>query len=513
MAEKTEPVKSRKKLIIIIVVIAAVAAAGLIGYIQINSLAQQTGVVIPETVVLSKTNLESKVTASGNFSSTDPVTVGSNIQGAEVDRVFVEEGSRVYEGDVLAILKTSEIERGIADAEAAIAEIRRTESQQRESAQRALDQANDQYNADNRQTQDTVNAAQNALNAANVNYSQAETAFLNGDPSVTQDDLDKLQAIINEAAGALSQAQTARENALRAANNRRVEAQASLDALSGADSARQQRSQLETLRENLANSSITSPITGIVTQVNTEAGMAAIGTMFIVENTETLQITASVAEFDVVKIETGMRAHVTSNATGDTVYDGEVDFIAPVASDLSGSFEIKVLVTSPIGLLKPGMTATVEIVTAYKDDVFAVPIDAVVTLPDGKKVVYAFEPGAGSMVIGGGPPSGGTAPEGSGGGPVFVGREIGGADAGAGGADRREIVVKTGMETDFFIEIISDELREGMLILSDPMGLNVPVMGGPGMMMMGAAPVSQTVQVDEGGGGAVMYGSGSAVGP
>jgi multidrug efflux pump subunit AcrA (membrane-fusion protein) len=528
MTENIAPAGSRKKHILAIIIIAAVAVAGFIIYMQLNQMTMLTGGEVPETIVLTKTDLENKVTASGNFLSTDPVTVGSNVQAAEVEYVFVEVGSRVFENDVLAKLKTSDIERSITDSEASIADVRRTEAQQRDAAQRAVNEANDQYSADDRQTQNAINNAQAAVNAAPAAIEDAQVAlaaanealadFITANPGVSPDDpnyvrrlnavtgaqtaLTQAETALTQAQTALSQAQTTRENTLRASNSRRVEAQAQLDSLNSSDSTRQQRSQLEQLKENLDNSYITSPSKGIVTQVNTEAGMAAIGTMFVIENTETLQITASIAEFDVIKIEPGMRAHVTSNATGDTVYEGIVDFVAPVASGLSGNFEIKVLVTSPIGQLKPGMTATVEIVADYKNDIFAVPIDAVVKKPDGTKAVYVYE--GGFMATGpedgaGGPVTTGPGGRQSGGGQIFIGQPVDGPQTIGSGTvpgsiNGREIVVKTGMETDFFVEIISDELKEGMLILSDPMGRNVRASGDSMFGMMG--PTGGAVRVD-----------------
>ena len=508
MTENTVVVKSRKKPILVIIIIAAVVVVGLIVFMQLSALAQSTSVVIPETFMLNRTNLESKVTASGNFTSSDPVTVGSNVQGAEVETVYVEAGSYVYAGDVIARLKTSDISRSISDAQAGITETARGDQQRFESAQRAFDDINTEYYANERQLTDAVNMAQAALDLANKAVAEAPTA----DPPLSEEQLIKLQEAAGKATAELAAAKSQKENTMRSLNSRWYDAQANLNAAKLADSSRQQRSQLDQLKENLSNASIVSPITGIVTQVNTEAGMAAMGTMFIIENTETLQIEASVAEYDVIKIEKGMKAHVTSNATGDTVYDAVVDFVAPVAKDTSGSFQVKVLVTSPIGELKPGMTATVEIVTSSKDNVFAVPIDAVVTKPDGTKVVYAFEPGGG-MMMGAGRPGGGPVSidseepvqgEGPGEGPMMIVAEEPGQVSG-GANNRREIVVTTGMETDFFIEILSTELTEGMLILSDPNGRNVPMTMGSDMMMMGGG---QTVYVEEvgpdgpGGGGA-----------
>jgi len=522
---------SRKKVVIAAVVIAAVVAAGLIGFFQLRNLATTGSVDAPDTIILRKTDLESKVTASGNFASLDPVSVGSTSLGGEVVEVFVDEGDKVYIGDALARLSTTAIERSIADTRNAISDMARGDRVQLETAQRLFNEADESYKATDRQTNDAVSGAQAALATAEKNLTNANAALkaarqalddaVNADPPVEPEvitDLTKAKeaaaaardaaiAARDMAEEAVSAAVVQRENSLRAANNAWHSAKANLDSLQGVDSTRQTRSQLESLNEELASASILSPITGIVTKVLTEAGQTAMGSMFMIEDAERLKISASVAEFDIIKIEEGMIAHVTSNATGSKIYDGIVDFVAPVASDLSGNFEVSVLLTSGVGQLKPGMTATVEIVIAAKRDIFAVPIDAVVTRPDGTTVVYAYEPGAPVLLSGGpvkldgadgGPvtvgPGGGDV---IGGGPVTVGpggQTVGGpegnqfsgvgvADAGAG--NQREIVVETGMETDFYIEIISDELREGMLIVADPMGRNVKFSGSGPMMVSG----------------------------
>ena len=514
--------KSRKKVVVAVVIIAVVVVAGLYGFFQLRNMAVPVSFAAPDTIVLKKTNLENKVTASGNFASRGPVTVGSNAQGAEVETVYVAVGSKVYEGDVLAQLKTTDIERSIEDTKAAISDTLKAEAQKLEAAQRAFNDADTAYYAELAQQDKSVEKAQASLTAA-------EQALADADPEADPKGYAIKQDAVSKAQDALDMAVTTRENTMRAANSRWYEAKAQVDALSGNDSTRQQRSQLESLKESLANASVTTPITGIVTQVNTEAGKAVMGTMFVVEDTEQLEITASVAEYDVIKIEKGMAAHIKSNATGDEAYDGAVDFVAPVALDKSGNFEVKILVTGSAGSLKPGMTATIEIVTSAKRDIFALPIDAVETRPDGTKVVYVYEPesvpeegaadggpdGAG-LSSGGepgggpdslrgsdaGPGSGGNSgrPDGAGGRrPMSFGLgggpRIGNAPA-SGVIDRtgwREIVVKTGMETDYYIEIISGELVEGMLIVADPMGRSVRSSGGP---MFGAMGGGETVRYE-----------------
>ncbi|MDR0875061.1 MAG: efflux RND transporter periplasmic adaptor subunit [Clostridiales Family XIII bacterium] len=488
MEKKPNFFKRHKKLMIVLIIIAAIVIVLAI-YIQkqlaaFNALLEAP----PEIVTLEHTDLESKVTASGNFESVDPVTVGSNVQGGEVETVYVSEGDRIEAGDVLAVLKTSDLKRDISDVKDSISEANKGDTQKLESAQRAFNDADAQYYADLDQNNKAIEAAQKKLDEANAAIPKKKK-----DP-----DYAKAKEAADMAQEAYDKAVQQRDNTIRSDNSRWYEAKAQLDALAGQNSAKQSRSQLESLEEDLSGASITSSISGIVTTVNTEAGKAASGDMFTVENTESLQITATIAEYDVIKVKQGMTAHVTSNALGSQLFDGIVDFVAPVALDTNGNFEVRVLLTSPAGELRPGMTATVEIITESKQDIFAVPIDAVVTRPDGKSVVYAYEP------AGGGAPGQQGPPAGNGDGPVSVVVDgasgiTTGTNAGA-NYTRREIEVQTGMETDYYIEISGEGLSEGLLLLADPEGKNVVTanpldqinaMMGPG----GGAVRTETISV------------------
>ena len=511
-----EAKKPRKKIIIAIIVIAAVVVVCLFFYFRLQAMAGQTGVEMPDVVVLTKMDLESKVTASGNFTSGNPVSVGSNVVGGEVEAVYIEVGDKVYAGDMLAKLKTSDIERNIADAKAAISETKRSENLSLEQAQRFLDQAyDDYYTVKSEQDRYVKRANQDLTNAKKTAKDTWDALGPAGQAAtgLTEDEyIDSLTILESRA---VTTAKSVRSQQLTQAERAIQNAQDRIDSLKIGDSTKQQRSQLEALEESLENASIISPITGIVTSVMTEAGKAVMGNMFIIENTESLEISATIAEYDVIKIEKGMKANIKSNATDDRVYTGEVTYVAPIAADTSGNFAVTVQVTSDIGQLKPGMTATIEIVTAAANDVFAVPIDAIVTKADGKKVVYVYETD-GAMVFSSaeeGFPEDGSAfvvefPVEDEGGPVMNGNVTGqgpkliagprplGGSAGTGGT-RREIVVETGLETDYYIVIISDELSEGMLIESDPMGRGVGggfnpfrTMGG-GMMVSGNADGSR----------------------
>ena len=539
MEKKQGFFKKRKKLAILIIVIVAVAAAFILFNQMQKSLLGSLTEAPPELYMLERTNLESKVTASGNFESMDPVTIGSNVLTGEVDAVYVSAGDHVYAGDVLAVLKTTDLLRDISDTKETISESAQSDNLRLSQAQRAVDDAYSTYGANYNQNEKDVQEARDRRDAYTQTVADIQ-AKIDAEKAKPETDwdlglLDALDKELGDANIALSGASDALEKAVQLKDTQyRNDYSRILDALDQVNSLkiqnnnRQTRSQLESLEEDLSNAKIVSSITGVVTAVNTEAGRAASGSMFVVENTDSLQIKASIAEYDVIRVEKGQTAHISSNALGDQMFEGVVDYVAPVASDTQGNFEVLVTLTSPVGQLRPGMTATVEIVTESKKDVFSVPIDAVVTKRDGTKVVYAYEPNAtimpirqgsgevteGDIIPGetmgqgmpGGDGSGGLVPGGPG---VAVGPNDGsmvvvssGDTGSAPNYSRREIVVTTGMETDYYIEIFSDELTDGLLILADPEGRNVSATGpgATGAMMAPAMGSTQTVTVVDSGG-------------
>lgn len=220
---------------------------------------------------------------------------------------------------------------------------------------------------------------------------------------------------------------------------------------------------------------VTAPISGTVTAMTAEVGdlaggstssMSAMGAaagtsatstaggaLFTIEDTENLEIVATVAEYDMVLLETGLPADITSDALVDGSWEGTLTSISPAATDENSNFTVVVELASPPGQLAIGMSAKVNLIVEQKQDVYAVPYDAITTNEAGESVVYAWEPA--------------------------------GSDSGPAESARREIVVETGMESDYLIEITSDELTDGMTLLADPEGRNEQESTGSGFPMMG----------------------------
>ena len=153
-------------------------------------------------------------------------------------------------------------------------------------------------------------------------------------------------------------------------------------------------SSLAKARDELKKTTLTSPIDGVVTQVNAELGeMTITGTM---NNPGTVIMTVSdlgeiLAEVDVdetrvVQVAPGKHARVVVDAVGELhPYQGRVVEIAGTAVKRQGSevqvFPVKIALETPDERLRPGMTAKARIETERADGAVSVPIQAVLVKP------------------------------------------------------------------------------------------------------------------------------------
>jgi HlyD family secretion protein len=151
------------------------------------------------------------------------------------------------------------------------------------------------------------------------------------------------------------------------------------------------RAQVERARINLRYATIVSPIDGIVLSRAVDVGQTVAAsfntpTLFtIAGDLRQMQVQASVDEADIGKVAAGQHATFTVDAYPDTVFSGEVRQIRlnPVVDQNVVSYDVVIGVPNPDLRLMPGMTATLSIVTAHKDDVLRVPAAALRFSPPG----------------------------------------------------------------------------------------------------------------------------------
>ncbi len=135
---------------------------------------------------------------------------------------------------------------------------------------------------------------------------------------------------------------------------------------------------------NLRYTRILSPVDGIVVSRNVNVGQTVAAsfqtpTLFtIAEDLTKMQVDTSVDEADIGKIEVGQEVEFTVDAYADTTFKGGVSQvrIAPVIIENVVTYDAVVKVDNTELKLKPGMTATVSIITSERKGVLLVPNSA-----------------------------------------------------------------------------------------------------------------------------------------
>ena len=244
------------------------------------------------------------------------------------------------------------------------------------------------------------------------------------------------QENVSDAEVALQEAEEQRELALHGYSNSVSSAQIATDQTVT-------EMNLADAQENIDKCTVTAPAAGTVTAVYVNEGEsnASGSLLFVIENLEELEIVTSVREYDIASLAVGMPAEIKTDATGDTVYSGQVKDIAITAqkdaygntvSSSNAEFDVTLSVDPGEGGLLVGMNGRATITTDSTEGVLAVLYSSLGYDEDGAPYVMAARPqDDGTLVV-------------------------------------EKVPVETGVETDFEVEVISDALAEGDLILDDP---------------------------------------------
>lgn len=163
---------------------------------------------------------------------------------------------------------------------------------------------------------------------------------------------------------------------------------ANLDA--SLDQVTQSAAMLDQAKDDLSKTTLHAPIDGVVTQLNKEEGEIALGSQFqedvimVVSDLSQMEAVTEIDENDVVNISLGDSARIQVDAFPDTSFIGQVSEISHTANTRGmgtqeevTNFEVKILVIDDIIKVRPGMSATVDIITDVKKDAIKVPIQAV----------------------------------------------------------------------------------------------------------------------------------------
>ena len=319
--------KSKKALVIGLPVVAVVVIAG----ITLASRSRGVEGVAVEVEPVGRRQVVQTVTGTGKIQPMIQVNISADVS-AKITRLEVQEGQWVEQGTLLVEL----------DREAYLAAV--------ESAEANLSAA-----------QANANLARENMVKAEKDYQRTKELF--------ERNLES-QSVLDAVYAAAEVEKARRQSAL--------------------DQVEQARAALRQARDALAKTTIYAPMSGTVSRLNKEVGEIALGSQFQadvileISNLEGMEVLVDIDENDIVSVSIGDEAEIEVDALPDVKLKGRVTEIANSAkssgqgtTDEKTEFEVKVAVTEPVAELRPGMTASAEIVTKVCDDCLSVPIQSV----------------------------------------------------------------------------------------------------------------------------------------
>lgn len=340
-----------------------------------------------QTAEIKPGNLVATVGATGSVHAQSSALLVWQTNGT-VEKVNVKVGDRVELDQVLASLDRASLPQNIILAEADLV-----------SAQQALEDLQDS---------DTARAkAAIALDKAEQDYQKAydyreslngkitikEVVFVNGIPQVKEYKGNADKETIADADEKLALALAQLEDAQRAYARVR-------DGVSAEDvAAAEARVHAAQATLNMAN--VSAPFAGTVTQAVPSVGdlVTAGSVAFRVDDLSHMLVDVQVSEVDINSVSLGQPVTLLFDAILDKEYHGEVVEVGQAGDIVQGvvNFTVTVEITDADEMVKPGMTAAVNITVKEIKDALLVPNRAV-RLVDNERVVYVLRDGMPVMV-------------------------------------------------------------------------------------------------------------------
>lgn len=340
------------------------------------------GVVTVQTGKVTRQDLVSLVTASGEIKPLNYVNVSATAYGKITD-ILVREGDRVKKGQLLARLESVQPS---ADVDAQQASLRATEGDAA-----AAEAAAKSADAAHRTAQADLLRAKAELEKARLEFERAENLFRDQLISKSQFDTAKATHEVAQAMQAQSDARVLQT---------RAQAEQARSQLQSARTRIQQfRATLTRASDVLSKHAFVSPLNGVVTNLPVHAGENVVmgiqnspgSLVMTIADLSVITAEVKVDETDIVNVRLGQPAEVTIDAIPSKTFKGKVTEIgnsaiirstglatsqSNIASQEAKDFKVVVTLESPPENLRPGLSTTAKVQTASKNGVLSVPIQS-----------------------------------------------------------------------------------------------------------------------------------------
>ena len=387
---------SRKKKIIIIV--SGVVLLALVVIISVVATRKE----VPEVTTVNvnvRPELRSTVTASGEVRPIRYIKLTSEVPGRILE-IYVNPGDQVTKGQALVRVDPTQLqssqEAQWAATQASLSDVQNARNQV-SSAQQSLVVAE----AGVSQAKQSASAAEIDLRAADRELKRAtnlveSNVMSRAEYDAARDRYDQAKAKLTAASIAVKEAQE-RSNQQRVAVK---EAQTSVH--SSEMRANQQQAILRGQSSQREKATQYSPLTGVVADVPTRVGEYAVSALsstplMTIADMSTINVEVNVDETEIANVDVGQEAKVKVDALGEKEIKAVVTQKNPLAiakSDTQGglsnrvnvqeakefkvTLELRELADDARNKLRPGMSATATVTTKTKNNVIAVPLQAIV---------------------------------------------------------------------------------------------------------------------------------------
>ncbi|MGM0599418.1 MAG: efflux RND transporter periplasmic adaptor subunit [Candidatus Rifleibacteriota bacterium] len=366
-----------KKLILFIIILLLIVGS-LVGWYFSGS-SRKAGSYITDKI--TKGDIKITISSTGSLAALKTVEVGSQISG-NILQLYADFNDEVKKGQLLAQLDPATYEARVQQAKANL-ENARASLKSSEAQLKNLEASLLNSHSEVQVSKANIRKAEVAVEEAERNFGRIKELFAK--KLVSAAERDQLLTTLESQKAALVAARAQLNSARARTQAIKAQMEAEDAQILGAEARiKQMEAQLNIAQIDLDRTRVYSPIDGVVISRDVDVGQTVAASLqaprlfIIAQDLKKMQIDTAVDEADIGKVAKGQKVTFTVDAYRNRTFEGVVEQVrlSPVVTSNVVTYSVMVNVFNNDLLLKPGMTASVEILSANREDVVRLPTQA-----------------------------------------------------------------------------------------------------------------------------------------